>query len=294
MADGRRTRWVAHDVYFLDDGLGATMFERFGAAGIALWHGFIAACKKNHVEGEVSWSSDAEALLIFGLPGMPLVDSDGQTFELNDWLDLLSDHKVIRRTTRARRLKVACTRWARWQQAARRWRKAQQQGARRDEEGEQNGRSTPKNEDTVEAKYRHDRGALEAQMTDTDTDIEKPSSDVPPDPEFPDEVRALTRRLAQRVKANGFRIPSEGTKAVTRWLDAMDKLLRLDHANPAEVERVIDWATSDSFWQANIRSAAKFREQYPALRLRMLNAPGQPQAPTLGDFDADGTRKGVM
>ena len=277
MADGRRTRWVAHDVYFLDDGLGSAMFDRFGAAGIALWHGFIAACKKNHVEGEVSWASDAEALLIFGLPGMPLVDSAGEPFALNDWLDLLSDHKVIRRTSRARRLKVACTRWKRWQQAARRSRKAEQKRARRDGTDEQNRRSDPENTDRMQARYRHDAGEKQAQMTDTDTDTdrdrEKPfSSDVPSDPEFPEQVHTLTRHLAQRVKANGFKIPDKGTKAVTRWLDAIDKLLRIDHAQPDEVARVIDWATSDEFWQANIRSAPKFREQYPALRLRMLNS----------------------
>src|SRR5690606_3478139 len=149
---------------------------------------------------------------------------------------------------------------------------------------------------TVAARYRHDRGAIGAQMTDTDTDIEEPSSDVPPDPEFSDEVKAITYRLARKVEANGFKIPAKGSKAAVRWFDAIDKLLRIDHARPTEVERVIDWATADAFWQANIRSAVKLREQYPALRLRMLNSPGgngsQPR-PAI-ERDADGVGKAVM
>lgn len=221
MADGRRTRWVAHDVYFLDDGLGATMFDRFGATGIALWHGFVAACKKNHVEGEVSFASDAEALTIFGLPGMPLVDLDGQEFDLSDWLDLLSAHKVIRRSSRGRRIKVACTKWDRWQSAARRYRKAEQQAADRadaeadqdddradagpseddntddegehqpddsQEEGQQNRRSDGDFIGTESAQNGHDAFQLEAQMTDTDTDTDKVKPVGEAKPRKPDEV----------------------------------------------------------------------------------------------------------
>lgn len=173
MADGRRTRWVAHDVYFLDDDLGATMFDRFGGVGIALWHGFIAACKKNHVEGETTFSSDAEALVIFGLPGMPLVNNDGEAFELADWLRLLSDHKVIRRTSRGRRTKVVCTKWGQWQQAARRNRKAQAQAERRDDEAEQTPRSEQENTGTVAGRNGHGTSPKQAQMTDTDTDTEE-------------------------------------------------------------------------------------------------------------------------
>ena len=173
MADARRTRWVAHDVYFLDDGLGAAMFERFGAAGVALWHGFIAACKKNHVEGEISFASVPEALTVFGLPGMPLVDGDGEPFELDDWFKLLSDHKVIRRTSRARRLKVACTKWTRWQQSARRSTKAEQEAARRAEVDEQSRRSNEEKPATIPARNGH--GTATDLDTDTDPDTDPKS-----------------------------------------------------------------------------------------------------------------------
>lgn len=273
MADGRRTRWVAHDVYFLDDPLGTDIFDRFGAAGVALWHGFIAACKKNHVEGQVSFSTEPEALAVFGLPGMPLVDPDGEPFSLEAFFKLLGDHKVTRRSRRGRRVQVVCTRWTRWQQAARRHRKAERQSGDRDDTDEQNRRSEAGNTGTVEAQSGHDVGRKQAQMTDTDTDI-NPTSDVAdatPHTEFSEDVRNLTRQLAQAVKANGFKIPSRGTKANGKWLVEMDRLLRLDGADPAEVASVIGWATADEFWRANIQSVPTLRKQYPRLRLRMAD-----------------------
>lgn len=131
---------------------------------------------------------------------------------------------------------------------------------------------------------------------------EEPLSDATAtDVEVPDTARTLTRRLAVAVKANGFKVPDRGTKANREWLTAMDRLLRIDKADPAQVEQVIGWATTDSFWRANIRSATKFREQYPALRLRWMEKSGDgngghawndPLAPAR--YDADGNALGVM
>ena len=95
-------------------------------------------------------------------------------------------------------------------------------------------------------------------------------SDVPSDPEVSEDARRLTRQLALAVKANGHKVPAKGRKAHREWLLAMDRLIRLDNADPGEVEQVVRWATEDVFWRANVRSAPKFREQYPSLRLRML------------------------
>lgn len=97
---------------------------------------------------------------------------------------------------------------------------------------------------------------------------ERPDSLRSPDDDFPDGVCTLTRRLATAVAANGHKTPSAGSQAAYRWFEAVDKLLRLDQADPDEVAAVIDWATADEFWAANIRSAGKLREQYSRLRLQ--------------------------
>jgi hypothetical protein len=96
-----------------------------------------------------------------------------------------------------------------------------------------------------------------------------------PDDNFSDAVCALTRHLGQCVKANGHKTPDPATKAAYGWFDAIDKLLRLDGADASEVREVIEWATADEFWRANIRSADKFRDQYSQLRLQRQR---QPQA----------------
>jgi len=281
MADGRRTRWVAHDVYFLDEGLGHAMFERFGGIGIALWHGFIAACKKNHIEGQTSWSSDAEALQVLGLPGMSLVDNDGVPFALDEWLKLLSDHKVIRRTSRGRRMKVACTKWTRWQHDARRAREAARKAKERKEEGEQNRRSDEENTRTPPGQ------PPDETLPDTDTDTDTTTTSAAADPDVSDDARQLTRHFAERVKANGHSIPTAGTKNRDDWLIEMDRLLRLGppgeggHVPDAdEVRRVIDWCASDQGngsypgEATNVRSVKKFRDRYSELRRKALR-PGE-------------------
>jgi hypothetical protein len=102
---------------------------------------------------------------------------------------------------------------------------------------------------------------------------------APADPDVSPEARELTRTFALAVRGNGFKVPKREQRAYADWLTDMDRLIRLgapggepDPQDPDEVGRVIAFATSDSFWSPNIGSPSKFREQYPKLRLRMLNA----------------------
>ena len=104
------------------------------------------------------------------------------------------------------------------------------------------------------------------------------SSDVPSDPQVSDDARALTREFAVAVKANGFKVPKRHQPSYRGWLVDMDRLVRLgapggdpDPQDPAEVREVIRFATTDNFWRSNIGSPTKFREQYPRLRLKMLD-----------------------
>lgn len=104
---------------------------------------------------------------------------------------------------------------------------------------------------------------------------EVPNGTSPDPPEVSDEARDLTRLLAQRVQENGFKVPDPSRKAHADWLKAADLLLRKDAVAVAEARKVAEWATSDEFWRANVRSMPKFREQYPQLRLRWLNDQGR-------------------
>ena len=62
----------------------------------------------------------------------------------------------------------------------------------------------------------------------------------------------------------GHKAPNWGV-----WCKDMDKLLRIDKRPPAQVEKVINWCQKDSFWQDNILSPRKLRQQYDRLVLKM-------------------------
>lgn len=102
---------------------------------------------------------------------------------------------------------------------------------------------------------------------------------------YSDTVHVLTRRLALAVKANGHKVPDETAKTRGKWLDAIRLLLDRDGADPGEVERVIDWATGDEFWRANIQSAPKFREKYSQLRLQMQRGSGRESYEALDRYE---------
>ena len=57
-------------------------------------------------------------------------------------------------------------------------------------------------------------------------------------------------------------------KDITKWVDPIDKLERLDHRSIEEIEVVIRWCQADDFWHSNILSTKKLREKFPQLLLQ--------------------------
>jgi len=49
----------------------------------------------------------------------------------------------------------------------------------------------------------------------------------------------------------------------------LERMIRLDKREPADIERVIRWCQVDDFWRANILSTSKLRKQYDQLWLKM-------------------------
>lgn len=224
--DKRRRRFVMHDVYFLDDPLGTAVFDRFGACGVALWMGFIAACKKNHVQGEMSYADPAEALAVMGLPGMQLVDPAGEPFTLDDFWRLLGDHKVTRRRRAGRRVHVLSRRWTEWQV-----------NPRSPKPGERKPRSEGLITDTLSDDY-CDETALD---TDTDTDTSLSAGDEPVEREWDKVWNLLAKHDAEVFRAKGGTIGTPGwfvTAARTRELNHADELGDLWELNP-------EWSVQD-------------------------------------------------
>lgn len=61
-----------------------------------------------------------------------------------------------------------------------------------------------------------------------------------------------------------------------RWADDMRKLIEIDKIDKHTAKEVMDWVVADPFWKANVLSAAKLREQFPKLILKMKGEQKQP------------------
>lgn len=57
------------------------------------------------------------------------------------------------------------------------------------------------------------------------------------------------------------------------WADDFRKMHELDKRSKEEIKRVIDYATSDVFWQKNILSAKKLREKFDTLDALSMSKP---------------------
>lgn len=53
------------------------------------------------------------------------------------------------------------------------------------------------------------------------------------------------------------------------WAAGFDEIIRLDGREPQDIEKVLRWCQTDSFWRNNILSPAKLRIQWAQLELKM-------------------------
>ena len=81
-----------------------------------------------------------------------------------------------------------------------------------------------------------------------------------------DDVQKLCDHMLESVKR---RDPKSPAKVTAEWVTSARLLLDRDGRLEDEAHRLIDWVERDGFWQKNILSMPKFREQYTKL---LLNA----------------------
>lgn len=113
--DKRRRQWITWDVFFNDGDLGSAIRTRFGVVGWVVFNGFICACKKNSVQGRMSYITTTDALAAMGIPGLRLADEDGAEWTLEDFWTFLGRKKQVRRQRRGRVTDIISTRWNNWQ-----------------------------------------------------------------------------------------------------------------------------------------------------------------------------------
>lgn len=64
------------------------------------------------------------------------------------------------------------------------------------------------------------------------------------------------------------------------WSEDMRKLVEVDKRDPKEIGRVIEWVTTNDFWQVNILSASKLREKWDMVTAKMKQEGFTPQRNT--------------
>ena len=84
-------------------------------------------------------------------------------------------------------------------------------------------------------------------------------------------VYQLTTYLEGKIRENNSSVKERTEPQIQSWCKDIDKLLRLDKANPDEVKRVIDWVVKDDFWSVNILSAKKLRKHYSRFYKKIIS-----------------------
>ena len=98
MTDGRRAQWFAMDIQFLHGKFGADMLDKFGPTGTTLFVGFLGKCKQGNPEGQITYTSEGDALVQMGVATLDLVNSQGEPWTLDEFWTWCGQRKQTRRT----------------------------------------------------------------------------------------------------------------------------------------------------------------------------------------------------
>jgi len=107
---------------------------------------------------------------------------------------------------------------------------------------------------------------------DTEEGLKKKKEKKTSSPEALRLSGVLADLILQNNPGNRSLTTEKRDATVKRWAADFDKLICIDGRAPEEIERVIRWCQSDSFWKSNILSGAKLREKWDQLTVKMQGA----------------------
>ena len=65
----------------------------------------------------------------------------------------------------------------------------------------------------------------------------------------------------------GSRVPVTDEEK-SQWCVHIERMLRIDHRTPEQIRAALEYAVTNQFWKANIRSTKKFREKFETLYMQ--------------------------
>lgn len=78
----------------------------------------------------------------------------------------------------------------------------------------------------------------------------------------------MANLLADLIYENDQRLSRKRPKVLQEWVEAIEKLHRIDKYDYEDIERIIRWCQQDAFWHSNVLSGRKLREKFPTLYAR--------------------------
>lgn len=255
-------RWFRLDANLFDDPRIAEIAEEHGPLGIVAYVYALCSAKRQYLTpGTITLSpvvlardvgskrADCEqaigALVEAGL----LVAVEQETYEVPKWLDKQPDERNA---------------------PARAKRKALHPGRkpgrpRKRPEMASNGRERSEMENDNSTIRPDDQTTIDNSTPDNSTT----RSSSRPTSATPDADREECELLAELIERNGSRRPT----VTAAWLQAADRMKRLDGREHDKIMEAIRWCQADEFWRANVLSMPKLREQYDRLRLAARRSP---------------------
>lgn len=81
-----------------------------------------------------------------------------------------------------------------------------------------------------------------------------------------EESKICAKKLRDEILQNyPNNVGAKKEGCIDRWAKDIDKMHRLDGRSWDDIDKAIDWAMNDSFWQKNIWSGANLRKHYDRL-----------------------------
>ncbi len=71
------------------------------------------------------------------------------------------------------------------------------------------------------------------------------------------------------------RNPGHKKPDMQKWAIHIDRMIRLDNRSIEDIEKIIYWCQKKNFWQNNVLSTSKLREQFDQLKLKMESENGR-------------------
>jgi hypothetical protein len=78
-------------------------------------------------------------------------------------------------------------------------------------------------------------------------------------------------QLSGKIRENNPNCKPFTEKQLSDWAHVADLMMARDGRLAPDIEAVIEWCQSDSFWKSNILSMGKLREKFDQLTLKMKN-----------------------